>query len=138
MHPLTTTNQINNITDVGIVKFFKPYKRNQKSLSGDFHIGTALSFEDLKNLKELINWFHLYGYSITLSGCQSSDMVRIGFLSRVRVFTYCNDLSKHNMSTQEWQSSQFSFQLYFDTLNSGAKVPKQYSVLIFSTFQENL
>jgi len=31
VHPLTTTDQINNITEVGLLNFFKPYKRSQRS-----------------------------------------------------------------------------------------------------------
>jgi hypothetical protein len=77
-----------------------------------------------------MNWFNLYGYSITLSGCQTSDMVRIGFLSRVRGFTYRDDLSNFIMETEEWKKSPFSFRLYFDTLSSGAKGKQTYVVMI--------
>ncbi len=130
VHPLTTTDQINNINEVGLLNFFKPYKRSQRSLSGDFHIGTSLTFDELKIHSELMNWFNLYGYSITLSGCQTSDMVRIGFLSRVRGFTYRDDLSNFVMNTQEWKNSPFSFRLYFDTLSSGAKGKQTYVLMI--------
>jgi hypothetical protein len=130
VHPITTTDQINNINEDGLLSFFKPYKRSQRSLSGDFHIGTSLSFDELKTHSELMNWFNLYGYSITLSGCQTSDMVRIGFLSRVRGFTYRDDLSTFIMETEEWKKSPFSFRLYFDTLSSGAKGKQTYVVMI--------
>jgi hypothetical protein len=88
IHPISTTDQINIIEPVSIINYFKPYKRTNKTLSGDFHTGTKLSCEELKNNKTLQTWFHNHGYGIILSGCQTADMVRIGLLSRVRTFSY--------------------------------------------------
>jgi hypothetical protein len=130
IHSLTTTDQINAITGDGLPNFFKPYKRNKKTLSGDFHIGTSLSFDELKTHPDLTNWFHLYGYNISLSGCQTSDMVRIGFLARVRDFTYRDDLSKFISNTPEWKKDPFSFRLYFDTLSSNSKGVMTYVMMI--------
>jgi hypothetical protein len=48
IHPLSTTDQINSIDEIGLLNFFKPYKRTKKTLSGDFHIGTTLTFDELK------------------------------------------------------------------------------------------
>ncbi len=57
-------------------------------------------------------------------------MVRIGFLSRVRGFTYRDDLSNFIMETEEWKKSPFSFRLYFDTLSLGAKGKQTHVVMI--------
>jgi hypothetical protein len=130
VHSLTTTDQINNITEVGLLNFLKPNKRSQRSLSGDFHIGTSLTFDELKTHSKIMKWFNLYGYSNTLSGCQTSDMVCIGFLSIVRRFTYRGDLRNFVMNTKGWEYSPLSFRLYFDTLSSGAKGKQTYVLMI--------
>jgi len=130
IHPITTTNQVNNIEPVGIVNYFKPYKRTNKTLSGDFHIGTKLSFEDLKNNKTVQTWFHNHGYWIILNGCQSADMVQVGFLSRVRTFSYRDDLLIYIMNTREWKEKQFHFRLYFDSFSAGIKGKSTHVLMI--------
>jgi hypothetical protein len=89
---LTTTNQINHLEDIGIPNYFRAYKRTKKTLSGDFYIGTKYTFEELIANSNLITWFMQHDYNIMLNGCQSSDMVCIGILTRVRGFTYHDDL----------------------------------------------
>jgi len=130
IHPTTTTDQVNNIEPVGIVNYFKPYKRTNKMLSGDFHIGTKLSFEDLKSNKTLQTWFHNHGYGIILNGCQSADRVRIGFLSWVRTFSYRDGLQKYIVNTREWQKKQFHFRLYFDSFSTGIKGKSTHVLMI--------
>jgi hypothetical protein len=92
IHSLSTTDQINQITEVDIPNYFTAYKKTKKTPSGDFHIGTNLPFEELKSHKNLTTWFHLHRYNVIISSCQSSDMIKIGFLPRVRCFTYRDDL----------------------------------------------
>ena len=92
INPLTTTDQINNLEEVGVPNYFRAYKRTKRTLSGDFYIGTKFTFEELIENSHLLTWFMQHGYNITLNGCQSSDMVRIGLLTRVRGFTYRDDL----------------------------------------------
>jgi hypothetical protein len=41
---LSTTDQINTLEHIGLINYFKPYKRTQKMLSGDFCISTRLTF----------------------------------------------------------------------------------------------
>ncbi len=48
------------------------------------------------------------------SNCQTADMVRIGFLSRVRNFTFRDDLQNFITSSPEWKSDPFQFRMYFD------------------------
>ena len=61
IHPLTTTDQINNIDEIGVLNFFKPYKRTKKTLSGDFHVGTKLTFDELKTHTNFTTWFYMNG-----------------------------------------------------------------------------
>jgi hypothetical protein len=79
IHPLSTTDQINNVDEIGLLNFFKPYKRTKKTLLGDFNIGTKLTFDEVKTHTNFTTWFHMNGYNIILYSCQTSDMVRIGF-----------------------------------------------------------
>jgi hypothetical protein len=130
IHPLSTTDQINNVDEIGIPNFFKPYKRTKKTLSGDFHIGTKLTFEELKTNTNFTTWFHMNGYNVMLNSCQTSDMVRIGFLNRVRTFTYRDDLKTHIMQSGQWKENQFHFRLYFDSFSTNAKGSLTYVLMI--------
>jgi hypothetical protein len=72
----------------------------------------------------------MHGYNMFLNSCQTSDMVRIGFLSRVRTFTYRDNLCAHIMSSSQWESNQFHFRLYFDTFSTNAKGSLTYVLMI--------
>jgi hypothetical protein len=130
MHPINTTDQITHIDEIGIPNYFKAYKRTIRTLSGDFHIGTKLTFDELKENKTLSTWFHMNGYNITISGCQSSDMVKIGFLSRVRGFTYRDDMQTHIAASTQWKQNPFHFRLYFDMFSTNAKGKNTYVLMI--------
>jgi len=56
-----------------------------------------------------------------LRDCQSSDMVRIGFLSRIRPFAWCNDLKNMIKDTELWKSDPFQFLLYPGSLSRNKK-----------------
>jgi hypothetical protein len=130
IHPLFTTDQINSIDEIGLLNFFKPYKRTKKTLSGDFHIGTTLTFDELKAHKNFTTWFYMNGYNVMLNSCQTSDMVRIGFLNRVRTFTYRDDLKSHIVLSDQWKANSFHFRLYFDSLNTNVKGPTTYVLMV--------
>lgn len=67
----------------------------------EFHVGTKYTFDELKHHKNLSKWSHLNRYNMTISGYQSSNIVRIGFLSRVCRFTYHNDMHDFITSTEQ-------------------------------------
>jgi hypothetical protein len=67
---------------------------------------------------------------MTISGCQSSDMVRIGFLSRVRGFTYRDDMHDFIAATDRWKRNQFHFRLYFNIFSAGSKGKNTYVLMI--------
>jgi len=114
VHSVTTTDQINSIEQAGLQAYFKPYKKTQNHLSGDYHIASKLSFNDLKDHKNVQTWLNNHGYQMLWSNCQTADMVRIGFLSRVRNFTFRDDLQNFITSSPEWKSDPFQFRMYFD------------------------
>jgi len=70
---------------------------------------TSLPFNDLKAHPKITNWLVLNSYNVIHCECQDSDMIRIGFLSCIRPFLWRDDLHNYIKSTQEWQSTQFSF-----------------------------
>jgi hypothetical protein len=121
IYSLSTTDQINALEHIGLTNYFKPYKRTQKSLSGDFHISTRLSFEDFKEHPAVNTWLMHNGYNILYNACQSADMVKVGFLSRVRGITFRGDLQAYIMASEEWKATPFHFRLYFDAFTAKSK-----------------
>jgi len=115
IYPLSHSDQITNLEAVGLPNYFKAYRQNRKSLSGDFHISTNLAFDDLMDHQAVLTWLSQNGYSIIRSSCQTADMVRIGFLSRVRTFTFRDDLHSFITNISDWKTSPFHFRIYFDT-----------------------
>jgi hypothetical protein len=67
---------------------------------------------------------------MTLNGCQSSDMVHIGLLTRVRGFTYQDDLRTHIINSNKWKENQFHFHLYFDSFSSTMKGQFTYVLMV--------
>jgi hypothetical protein len=102
----------------------------KKTLSGDFYIGTKYTFKELIANSNLLTWFMQNGYNITLNGCQSSDMVRIGLLMRVRGFTYRDDLRNYILESNQWKNNQFHFRLYFDSFSSNSKGSFTYVLML--------
>lgn len=69
----------------------------------------------------MTNWTVLNGYNIMYNECQDSDMVHIGFLSRVWPILWREDLKKYIKNTKEGQFSPFHFCLYHSTLSCNRK-----------------
>jgi hypothetical protein len=106
---LKTTVQINNLTAVGVKNFFKATRNN---ISGDFRVSSLLSFQDLSLHAKVTNWLNLHGYYMVLCNCQTSDMVKLGFLSHVRPFIWREDLCLMIRATPEWKADPFHFRFY--------------------------
>ncbi len=70
------------------------------------------------------------GYNAMLNTCQTSDMVRIGFLNQVRTLTFRDDLSAHIMQCDKWKTSPFHFRLYFDSFSTNTKGSLTYVHMI--------
>jgi len=135
--PLKTTSQVNELTLVGAKSFFKASKSHSGSVAGDFHILTSLSFSDLCADTKILNWLNLQGYFIVLCDCQSSDMVCIGFLLRVRSFLWQDDLKEMIKDTQEWRENPFQFRLYFGSILRNKK-GEMAPVLMVEVEQDNI
>jgi len=62
-------------------------------------------------------------------------MVKIGFLSRVRGFTFRGDLKDYIMASAEWKAAPFHFRLYFDAFTVKGKTAH---VLMIDVDQPNI
>jgi hypothetical protein len=113
-----------------LTTYFKPYKRTKMTLSGKFHIAMKLSFQELSEHQVFQTWLHQYGYSVIKNGCQTSDMVRIGFLMRVRGFTYRDDLQDYIIGSEEWKTNQFHFRMHFNTFVASSKGKLAHMLMI--------
>jgi hypothetical protein len=118
--PIKTSDQITELTLIGARNYFKGNRGSNKTLAGDFHISTSLTFEDFKSHTKISSWLALNGYRIILNECQTSDMVLIGILSRIRTFTWRDDLKQSIMDTEMWKNSPFHLRLYPGTFSSNA------------------
>jgi hypothetical protein len=114
IYPLTTTDQIMNLEHTGLFNYFKPNKRSQKTIAGDFFDQTKHTFKAFQEHPAMNTWLMQFGYNIAKNSCQTADMVRIGFLSRVRGFTLRNDFQDFITSSPEWRETPFQFRFYFD------------------------
>jgi hypothetical protein len=103
---------------------------NTTTLSGDFYLGTKHTFKELISHKDLVSCFIMHSYNITLNGCQKTDMVRIGFLTRVKGFAYRDDLKSNIINSNKWKESPFHFRLYFDCFSTNSKGKMSYVTMI--------
>jgi hypothetical protein len=101
--------------------FTRASRPNSGCISGDFHVSSSLSFQDLSQHSKVSDWLNLQGYYMVLCDCQSSDMIPIGFLSRVRPFTRREDLSLTIHDSSEWISNPFHFCLYPGSISCNKK-----------------
>jgi hypothetical protein len=66
-----------------------------------------------------------------------SDMVKIGFLTRVTGFTFRDDLKMLILKSFKWKETPFHFRLYFDGFSSNVNGKMTY-VLIIDVDQPNI
>lgn len=117
---IKTTSQITELSQIGAANYVKG-SRGSRSLAGDYHISTPLSFDELSSDGKIASWLGLNGYKLIYNECQTSDMVLIGILTRVRPFTWRDDLKQSIMNTDTWKKSPFYFRLYYGTFSSNVK-----------------
>jgi hypothetical protein len=135
--PMKLSSQVNELTLTGVKVFFRASKPNTSSLAGDFPISLSFSFKDLSSNELISNWLALHGYYMVLCDCQDSDMIRIGFLSRVSPYLWRDDLKDMIKESELFQSNPFQFRLYPGSLSSikkGAVAP----VLMVEVERENV
>jgi hypothetical protein len=119
--PLKTTSQVNELTVIGAKRFHKASKPNRFNISGDYHLSSSMTFDELCSHQKIYEWLHAHGYYLVLSECQSSDMLKIGFLTRVRPFTWREDLRDMIKNSLEWRENPFQFRLFFGSSSSNKK-----------------
>jgi len=107
--PIRLTLQVNELTQIGARVFFKASKASGGLIAGDFHVLSSLPYNELSSNEIISNWMALQGYYMVKCDCQSSDMVKIGFMTRVRPFVWREDLRNKIKDMALWQSSPFQF-----------------------------
>ncbi len=90
---------------IGARDFFCPSKPNSASLARDYHLLSSLTFDELTSHPKLVPWMSLQGYFLVFSTCQSSEMVRIGFLTQIHPFLRRKDLCDMIKATEEWTTN---------------------------------
>jgi hypothetical protein len=80
-----------------------------------------MTFDELCSHQKIYEWLHAHGYYLVLSECQSSDMLKIGFLTSVRPFTWREDLRDMIKNSLEWRENPFQFRLFFGSISSNKK-----------------
>ncbi len=60
---LWTSDHINELTTIGVANFFKPNKGTNKTLTGDFHISSPLTYEELESHPKIASWLGMNGYN---------------------------------------------------------------------------
>lgn len=88
-----------------------------------------MSLQELCEHPAVQTWLHQHGYNVIQIGFQMADMVKIGFLSRVRGFTYRDDLQDCKVNSEEWKATPFHFRMYLDTFVIGAKGKVAYVLM---------
>jgi hypothetical protein len=121
VHSLSTSDQINGLEPIGLPTYFKPYCKMQTHISGDYYIATKLSFSELREHQNIQTWLIQSGYQMQWNNCQTYNMVKIGFLSRVRSFTFRDDLKAYITASKEWKAAPFQFQMYLDAFAAKGK-----------------
>jgi hypothetical protein len=81
-----------------------------------------------KNIQNMVHHERVQHY--TLNGFQTSDIVHIGLLTRVRGFTYQDNLSIFILNSDLWKNNKFHFCLYFDSFSSNAKGMMIYILMV--------
>lgn len=119
--PIRVTAQVNELTTVGAKSFFQASRPNTNSIAGNYHLSTTLSFDELCAHPKVLDWMHSHGYHLVLNDCQSSDMIKIGFLARVHQFTWRDDLRSMIKDSFEWRENPFQFRLFFGSISSNRK-----------------
>ncbi len=119
--PLQHLHQVNELAVVGAKVIFKASKPNSASLAGDFHVSTTLMFDQLCSQEAVMNWLTLQGYYVVLCECQTSDMIKIGFLSQVHPYLWCTDLCDMIKDMDHYQDGPFQFWLFPGSLSCSKK-----------------
>jgi hypothetical protein len=90
-------------------------------IAGDFHVLSSLPYNELSSNMIISNWVALQGYYMVKCDSQSSDMVKIGFLTGVCPFDWREDFRNEIKDMALWQSSPLQFRLFPGSLSCNKK-----------------
>jgi hypothetical protein len=90
-------------------------------IAGDFHVLSSLPYNELSSNMIISNWVALQGYYMVKCDSQSSDMLKIGFLTGVCPFDWREDFRNEIKDMALWQSSPLQFRLFPGSLSCNKK-----------------
>jgi hypothetical protein len=102
---INTSRQIQTIDISKMNLLFRSYYQKQMySLSGFFHIRTALSFQDLITSTPVVEWLDIYHDYIKLCTSQEEEIVQIGALCYSNILMHREELKQAIMQHTLWNT----------------------------------
>jgi hypothetical protein len=118
--------------------FFNPYYKKQfYSLSGYFHISSTLTFNTLKEHKDMIEWLEGNRYYIKLCPSQNEEMVQIGALCFSSIYSYREDLWINIMQHPSWNPNNDPNPPVFDLIHSDFIGPSKKTKMVYITGEKS-
>jgi hypothetical protein len=137
---IVSSKQLEQLNEHELKLYFQPWHREQHySLSGFFHLNTALPFEDLFNEPTIAQWLDTYQYSVKLCPSQAEEMAVIGALCYGSLWMYREDLKMHILQHQAWQEANSDPEnpIVFDLIIRQFRGSKKSTQMIFVTAEQS-
>jgi hypothetical protein len=135
-----SSKQLEQLNEHELKLYFQPWHREQHySLSGFFHLNTALPFEDLFTEPTIAQWLDTYQYSVKLCPSQAEEMAVIGALCYGSLWMYREDLKMHILQHQAWQEANSDPEnpIVFDLIVRQFRGSKKSTQMIFVTAERS-
>ena len=135
---LVTAKQIFSIDDNKIHQFFKSYHQKQLfSLSGYFHVSSALPPDELFHLPLIDEWLESYRYYIKICPSQAEEMVKIGLLCYGSTFIFRDHLKQAIMTHPLWTPDNPASPPIFDIFTSDLTTPGKKVKMLFVSAEKS-
>jgi len=126
------------VEDYKIHQFFKSYHPKQNfSLSGYFHISSALSFQELFQLTPIAEWLDSYHYYTRSCLSQSEEMIKIGALVYSSIFIFRDHLKQAIMNHPLWQPPNTENPPIIDIFSSKLISPGKRTKMLFASAEKS-
>jgi hypothetical protein len=135
---LVTSKQIQTIEDNKSHQFFKSYHQKQLfSLSGYFHISSALPHDELFHLPLIDEWLETHRYYIKICPSQAEEMVKIGILCYGSIFIFRDHLKQAIMYHPLWIPIDANSPPIFDVFTSDLTTPGKKVKMLFVSAEKS-
>jgi hypothetical protein len=137
---IVSSKQLEQLNEHELKLYFQPWHKIQHySLSGFFHLNTAVSFNELFIEPTIAQWLDTYQYSVKLCPSQAEEMAIIGALCYGSLWIYREDLKQHIMQHQVWTDANNNLEqpMIFDLLTRPFRGSKKSTQMIFVTAERS-